>query len=47
MRNKFIIAAITVAAAYTGIYFYQRYRRRLANEREATEAEALKAIKEL
>ncbi len=47
MKKKVTIAVIAVVAAYAGVYFYQRYRRRLANEREATESEALDVIKEL
>jgi hypothetical protein len=47
MRKKVTIAVIAVVAAYAGVYFYQRHRRRLANEREASEAEALTVINEL
>jgi hypothetical protein len=36
-----------VVAAYAGVYFYQRHTRRLANQREASEAEALTVINEL
>lgn len=47
MKRNTIIAILTIAAAYAGIYFYQRYKRGKANESKATEKEALDVIKDL
>ena len=45
-KNTLITIGILVAA-YTGIYFYQRYKRKQANERKASYDEALAAINQL
>ena len=47
MKKNTLITIGILAAAYAGIYFYQRYQRRKANERKASYEDALKAIDDL
>jgi len=47
MKRKAIITAVSIAALYAGIFLYQRYRRRKANERSATLQDALEEIDNL
>lgn len=45
--KKTITTILIIGAVYAGIYYYQRYQRKKANEREATYDEAIKAIDDL
>jgi hypothetical protein len=47
MKKNTLITIGILAIAYAGIYFYQRYKRKQANEREASYDEALDAINQL
>ena len=47
MKKGTIVTILSLAVVYAGIYFYQRYKRKQANERKASYDEALAAINQL
>jgi len=47
MKKNTLLTIGILAAAYAGVYFYQRYKRKQANERKASYDDALAAINQL